>query len=182
MMESPQPTFFDNLQTAIGGIVAVGAGVYSIWKGFSFSIRKAREVYNVLRQFGDSLDVLSDLSRQVSRIVATQDCYTAISLQAIWESDLNGHCIRANPALLTLIGIAREDILGNGWTNFIHPDDKSRVISEWHEAIGSRSRFRSRFRFIRPDGAVVPVDSACFPITDERGEVIGYLGTDTMRH
>lgn len=181
MMEQ-QPTFFDDLQTAIGSIVAVGAGVYSIWKGFSFSLSKAREVYRVLRQFGESLDLLSDLSRQVSRIAATQECYTAISAQAIWESDLVGRCVRANSALLHLIGIAREDILGNGWTNYIHPDDKDRVINEWESAVKSHSRFRSHFRFVRPGGDIVAVDSVCFPIADERGEAIGYLGTDTARH
>lgn len=181
-MTEPQPSVLEHLQSWIGAVVAAGTGIYAIWKGMRFSATKIREVYSTIIRFGDALEAVNDLRRRTSEIAATQQVYSAISKQPIWRSNPQGYCVEANAALLSLIGITFDDIKGSGWSAYIHPDDYERVWREWNEAITSRSRFKSQFRFLRPDGASVAVDSRAFPVVNESGEVIGYVGTDITTH
>ena len=183
MIDDPKSEWLDGIQSAIGAIVAAGTGIYAIWQGFRFSLRKIKEVYRTIVKFADSLEAITDLTRQVAVIEATQRCYTAINRQPMWRSDIQGHCVEANAALLGLIGITFDDIRGAGWAHYIHEEDRDRVVKEWQEAVTSRSRFRSEFRFRRPDNnAAVSVESRAYPIISASGDLLGFMGTDIAEH
>lgn len=73
----------------------------------------------------------------------------------IFVSDREGNCVYTNAAYHKISGLELEQTLGTKWTQAIHPEDKPRVLANWHESLRSQTLFQSEFRFLRADGSIV---------------------------
>ena len=73
----------------------------------------------------------------------------------IFVSDAEGNCIYTNAAYQRISGLSMEQTLGTRWSVAIHPDDRERVLADWHATAQSTASFRTEFRFKRQDGSVV---------------------------
>ena len=59
----------------------------------------------------------------------------------------------------------------------MHPDDRDRFTQEWTQAVTQGDRFRSEFRFLRPDGVSTSVYCETAPIVDDTGGVTGWIAS-----
>jgi PAS domain S-box-containing protein len=59
----------------------------------------------------------------------------------------------------------------------VHPEDRSFVQQTLEGALQDRSGFHVDCRIVRPDGAIVHIDSFARPVFDDAGEVTEYIGT-----
>jgi diguanylate cyclase (GGDEF)-like protein/PAS domain S-box-containing protein len=73
----------------------------------------------------------------------------------IFVSDAEGGCVYTNSAYQKISGLSFEETLGMNWGMAIHPEDRHRVLSEWHASVAERAPFQSEVRFLRKDGSVV---------------------------
>ncbi len=73
----------------------------------------------------------------------------------IFVSDEEGCCVYSNAAYHKISGMTFEQALDTKWTIAIHPEDRQRVIAEWHAAMHSQTLFQTEFRFLRRDDSVV---------------------------
>ena len=73
----------------------------------------------------------------------------------IFVSDAQGGCTYTNAAYHKISGLTSGQTLGTKWSTAVHPDDRPRVLEEWHDAARSREPFETEFRFLREDGSVV---------------------------
>ncbi|WP_299198523.1 bifunctional diguanylate cyclase/phosphodiesterase [uncultured Amphritea sp.] len=73
----------------------------------------------------------------------------------IFVSDAEGGCIYTNAAYQRISGLCFTQALGTRWSIAIHPEDRQRVITDWHSAAHSEAPLRTEFRFQRKDGSVV---------------------------
>jgi PAS domain S-box-containing protein len=75
---------------------------------------------------------------------------------AIAVSDGHGHLVAVNPALHNLLGYRAEEMLGQPFTAFAHPDD---ARADWHFfeelASGQRDQYQAEERYLRRDGSIV---------------------------
>jgi PAS domain S-box-containing protein len=78
---------------------------------------------------------VSALRHRAEKIDARQWAIVSSLNQPTWESDAAGMAIRANASLLELIGRGQEDLVGNGWSNILAPEDAARVWREWTLAV-----------------------------------------------
>ncbi len=71
-------------------------------------------------------------------------------------ASLDGHVIRCNSALTTMMGYTAGELDGVPWSDYTHPDDnaENKILSD-QVARGERSNFRMEKRFLRRDGDVV---------------------------
>jgi PAS domain S-box-containing protein len=60
--------------------------------------------------------------------------------------------------------------------NWIHPDDRDRVLREYEHAVADGMPYETVFRFVRPDGTVRKVLSRRIPIKNEEGQATTYQG------
>jgi len=69
----------------------------------------------------------------------------------IWMSDVNQQCAYVNESWTTLTGRPREDALGGGWADGIHPDDMERSMEAYAKAFERRESFQLEHRFRTSD-------------------------------
>ncbi len=97
----------------------------------------------------------------------------------IWRSDKAGGCIYINKRCSEIINLPLKQAKGDGWTKFIHPDDKSRVCKAWSASVKDNKPFVSEYRFLFPDGKSRWVYVQAAPERGAEGNIIGYVGTQT---
>jgi PAS domain S-box-containing protein len=84
------------------------------------------------------------------------------------------------PQFETLTGVSPEEALEQArrqpWIDFVHPDDRARVIeaSRLSEPLGAP--FRSEHRIARSDGSYVWIRDECVAVHDEAGQLVGWQG------
>ncbi|MDZ8186428.1 MAG: PAS domain S-box protein [Nostoc sp. ChiSLP02] len=99
---------------------------------------------------------------------------------AIFRFDMVGNCVYVNDYWSELTGRPIEAAMGMGWVEALHPDDRDRIVKEWHEAdFGSREIFCNEGRHLRPDSSISWFYCHILPETNTNGNIIGYIGTLT---
>jgi PAS domain S-box-containing protein len=102
-----------------------------------------------------------------------------ISPVGIFQTDSAGYCTYVNNRWCEITGLSPEQAHGTGWATALHPDDRERVRNEWYGAAQTKGIFRSKYRFLRPDGIVTWVFGQAVCYENPGGEVAGYIGTVT---
>ena len=98
----------------------------------------------------------------------------------IWEVDENGLYTYASPLVEKILGYAPEELVGKKhFFDLFVPDVRDNLKQAALAAFGRRETIRN---FINPncrkDGSVVTLDTSGAPVTDDRGHLLGYRGTD----
>ena len=60
---------------------------------------------------------------------------------------------------------------------WIHPDDRPRVQEAFDRLVRDKSDFEVECRIVRPDGTVRHILSLARPVSNDRGELVEYVGT-----
>ncbi|HEY9600314.1 MAG TPA: GAF domain-containing protein [Allocoleopsis sp.] len=97
----------------------------------------------------------------------------------IFHADAEGHYRWVNDRWCEMSGVPAAEAQGKGWTQALHPDDKSRVFAEWYRAVQEHLPFQSEYRFQRPDGKITWVLAQAVAEKNEADTVKGYVGTIT---
>jgi PAS domain S-box-containing protein len=101
-----------------------------------------------------------------------------VSPVGIFRTNSDGYTTYVNPKYSELTGLSFEDVIGNGWLNAVHPDDKEKLKESWLSDYKSRKISSAEYRFIRPDGSIVWVIGYAVPELIDN-EIVGYVGTVT---
>lgn len=113
---------------------------------------------------------------------ASQQLYEGLTLAApvgVFRTDVDGICVFANPTYCTIAGVAPERVLGLGWLDTIHPEDRHAVLTQWRLSTRERRPFRMEFRFIAAGAPAVHVLGQSALLRDAHGDVVGSIGTIT---
>ncbi len=125
-----------------------------------------------IRDVTEAREAQEALSRSEKRF----ETLCRLSPAGIFTTDKAGNCTYVNDAWTRISGVEREDAMGSGWANSVHPDDAERVFQERQEARAKLSTYRSEFRFRKPDGSVTHVFVVAAPKFEDNGEVLSYIG------
>jgi PAS domain S-box-containing protein len=79
-----------------------------------------------------------------------------VSPVGIFSSDPTGQCVFVNGRWCEIAGMTAAEAMGEGWTRALHPDDRKGVADNWAEAVRAGESSAAEFRFVKPDGTIVP--------------------------
>ncbi len=97
----------------------------------------------------------------------------------IWDLDLHGCHTYSNPAVESLLGYTKDEILGINTFEMIHPDDRDRIKQIFASSVNKKSGWRNvRLRWQHKDGTYRFLESNATAIFNERGELTGFRGAD----
>jgi PAS domain S-box-containing protein len=94
----------------------------------------------------------------------------------IFLTGSDGGYLFVNKCWCTMAGLSPEEAQGQGWSRALHPDDRERIVREWHAAVNAGLPFVSEYRFRTPQGEVAWLHGRAVGLCDEAGRVRGYIG------
>lgn len=106
-------------------------------------------------------------------------CLSACSPVGIFLADLERGCFYTNPRCQAICGFTLEESMGDGWIEFIHPDDRDRAVKNWftyiHENV--KTEFADEYRYRMKDGTVHWTTVRASPMFSDSGHLMGHVGT-----
>ncbi len=94
----------------------------------------------------------------------------------IFQTDADGGILFANARLASIAGLPPERLLGDGWFDAIHPQDRAQVVEDWRRSLTSALPLLLDFRF-HDSAAAVDMRVLCQRVPLEGGG--GFIGTIT---
>ncbi len=107
------------------------------------------------------------------------DAITRVVPVGLFICDQTGACVETNEKLCELVGITREQMLGDGWLRCIHKTHRERVEKLWRAALQGDGCFRDEQLISRPDGSTLWVAVNSAPEYDAEGKPRHYVGAVT---
>ena len=100
--------------------------------------------------------------------------------QQVWTARPDGSLDYVNQRVLQYFGCSFEEIIGQGWQQFIHPDDLPGCLERWDKARDTNQPFEVEFRlFQEKDHSFRWHLGRALPIFEQDGEVVKWFGTNT---
>jgi PAS domain S-box-containing protein len=137
------------------------------------------EAGNPVRLVGSHTDI-SDRKQAEEALKASEEQFRSLSACSpvgIFLADVKGHCTYANPRLQEIVGLAFEQILGDGWTQAVYPDDREWVFAQWLRSVEAGQEDFKEYRFQTSEGIVRWVQVRSSPMHCAQGKLIGFVGT-----
>ena len=104
-----------------------------------------------------------------------------VSLQ-VWTAQPTGELDFANQEVAKYFAADLDkEVLGNGWAQFVHPDDLPAALRTWQAALASGERYETEFRLRRHDGEQRWFLVRAQPMR-EGGRIVIWFGTNTDIH
>lgn len=149
---------FDHFKYIMGGVLAavlfIGRYVYAEIRKFVKTQKdfiESQTAVNLDKTF--KLDTIInnqvEISSQVKQLQILMEAQFEINPIALFICDGKGRCTHANDSLLQIFKSTEESMKGLGWMNYLHPEDRPRVMEIWFSAIESKNNsVRDHYRII----------------------------------
>jgi PAS domain S-box-containing protein len=125
---------------------------------------------------------LREAKRRELELKQSEQRFTSLATAApvgIFRTDTEGNCLYVNKRWCEIAGLSAADAAGFGWISGIHPSDRELVSAEWNESVQANRPFYLEYRFLNNQGQITWALGQSEAERNERGEIIGYVGTIT---
>jgi len=95
----------------------------------------------------------------------------------VWSTSPEGQVDFVNDRWLQFTGLALDEAFGWKWEAVLHPDDRTRVVADWHTAVKNGQAIESEARVRRADGEYCWWFIRNVPLRDETGKLVRWYGT-----
>ena len=103
--------------------------------------------------------------------------------QMVWTAAPDGALTYYNQRWHDYTGMSFEQTRGWGWKPVLHPDDLSRTLDRWTEAVRTGGNYQIEYRFLRASDKTYRWHlGRAFPVRADDGTVIKWFGTCTDIH
>jgi PAS domain S-box-containing protein len=100
--------------------------------------------------------------------------------QFVWTARPDGFMDYASAQIERYMGRPERNLLGWGWLEMLHPDDRERTRQTWRAAVeGQQSDYEIEHRFRRSDGSYLWFKTRGVAVRDSEGNVYKWFGTCT---
>lgn len=93
-----------------------------------------------------------------------------------WSCPPSGLHVEPQPEWMAFTGQTAEEMLGDGWTRAVHPEDVAAATSTWREAVARGELCESEHRLRRHDGQWRWMSMRAAPVRDAEGEITEWFG------
>lgn len=93
-----------------------------------------------------------------------------------WRTGPDGRERSESQQWLEFTGQSLEEIVGLGWADAIHPEDRERTKRFWSEAVEGGRTFELEHRVRRRDGVYRILQARGVPVRDEAGTIVEWAG------
>ena len=158
------------------GIVASGVGTIWLffrkrlrawWAPYRKGIDGMAEMPSLRHSVNAGRQEITGLANQVGMLNLMMRARGDINIEAAeFECAADGSSTYVNQTFARWLGVGKAELLGWGWVNFVHPDDREAVRREWDLCRAEHRVYNRRLRLVDSDGDVIQVDALAIPIPD----------------
>jgi PAS domain S-box-containing protein len=159
-MEMPAQRANGEIFPAEISITRVGIGERPMFTGFLRDITERKQAERTLRHSEE---------RFRSLVVA--------SANIVWSTDASGQVTDPLPSWQLFTGQSDFEILGEGWLQPVHPEERTPILASWRQAVQSRAHFEVEFRLRRVDGVYRTFAVRGVPVLNPDTSVREWIGT-----
>jgi PAS domain S-box-containing protein len=103
--------------------------------------------------------------------------------QQVWIANTDGSLEYINQRTLNYFGCIPEQVLGEQWQNWVHPDDLPASINAWNQSLATGTNYEIEFRlWEKASGSYRWHLGRALPLRDRQGQIINWFGTNTDIH
>lgn len=99
--------------------------------------------------------------------------------QIVWVRAPSGEFVADQPGWRTFTGQTEEQLLGWGWLNAVHPEDRPRVRRTWQDALESQALYTTEQRLRRHDGQYRVMHVRATPVRTRDGAIREWVGAQS---
>ena len=178
-----------NAQIGMSVIIALAILLVTAFL-FSLELKRRRQaetrlqetLASVEQQVADRTDALSRAMAELRVSEQQFRLITDLSPIHLFRAGPDGDAAYLSPGFLSMTGLRREQAMGFGWIDAVHPDDRERLMTSWQEALHSQVIFQAEFRFRVATGEYRWYRARVVPDRDETGNVIAWVGAAVDLH
>jgi two-component system CheB/CheR fusion protein len=115
------------------------------------------------------------LQEQASQLQQMADSLPSL----VWGARSDGTCDYLNQRWIEYTGLPVAELVGHGWLDRVHGDEREGVRESWRAAVRGGATFDKEFRLRRADGKYRWFKARSVPIRDSQGAVARWYGTNT---
>ncbi|MFO1499134.1 MAG: ATP-binding protein [Verrucomicrobiota bacterium] len=97
----------------------------------------------------------------------------------IWTFEANGECDYLSPQWTTFTGRPLSNLLGLGWLESLHSEDRSSFLTAWNAAVASGESFQTEVRIRKHDGSYRWFEARAMPWRSRQGAVLRWAAANT---
>src|SRR4029077_7685540 len=95
----------------------------------------------------------------------------------VWRTSPEGQVYFVNDRWLQFTGLALDEAFGWKWEAVLHPDDRTRVVADWHTAVKNGQAMENEARVRRAEREYCWWFIRNVPMRDETGKLVRWYGT-----
>lgn len=99
--------------------------------------------------------------------------------QHIWTTEASGYHSYFSRRWYEYTGAEPEQTQGEGWLDWLHPDDRERTIARWQHSLRAGVPYAIEYRFRSASGNYRWFLGQAMPLRNEAGEIVRWFGTLT---
>ncbi len=100
----------------------------------------------------------------------------------VWTARPDGKLDYVNQRTLNYFGKTNEEIIGDGWQNFIQPDDLQECLEKWNNSLSTGEDYDVEFRLKNSDGEYLWHQGRATAGLDADGNIVKWFGTNSDIH
>lgn len=100
--------------------------------------------------------------------------------QLVWMARPDGYREYFNQKWYQFTGAGADENEGSGWSSFVHPDDKKRVVAAWRHSYTTGELYEVEYRLYHsPTDSYRWLIGRALPFRDRDGKILKWYGTST---
>ncbi len=135
-----------------------------------------------LIRLASAQDELDRLRKELAAIREHHRNTIELSPLVSWTANPQGEVDDASPTWFAMVGLSREQALGYGWTQAVHPDDLPAAFAQWAVCLPTGCPLDVEYRWRLRDGAYHWFRARAQAVRDAEGRITRWYGTSENIH
>ena len=188
------PNFVINISVFLTALVTIAGIGYKYVRPFFIKVDSFIDEFDPEKEESLMFNVkkistdLESMGKEMSKMKYRAIAYSEINPHAMFETDIEGNCIRVNKAWTVLTGLNIDAAEGDGWLNCVSISDRSSLKNAFIDSIKGKSQMNHSFKLINViTDKEYDVTARTIPIrngndfTSEIFEIIGIVEINTKK-